>query len=90
MIEKLEKKAALQTLLLLYNCEKASRTDLRNNIKANIQTIYSALEILKKLELIEEKTMESFPFTVYIYLTERGRRVAELLSEIEAVLKDKT
>jgi len=88
MIEQLEKKAALQILILLQKSEKASRTDLRNNINANIRTVYSALEILKKLGLIEEEAMDSFPFTIYIKLTEKGHRVALHLSEIEKILRE--
>lgn len=85
-INKLEKRAALQILLYLLKGE-ASRTDLRKNLDASVDAIYSALPILLKLGLIEEETLKEFPFSVVIRLTEKGRRVAEHLVEIEKILR---
>jgi len=86
IIRKLEKRAALQILLYLLN-GGASRTDLRKNIDASVDAIYSALSILLKLGLIKEETLEKFPFSVVVKLTEKGRRIAALLAEIEKILE---
>jgi len=84
----LEKAAALQILAYLSKKGEASRTDLRHNIDAAIKTIYSTLRVLMRLNLIEEISSTKFPFTVKIRLSDKGRRVAEHLVEIERVLKE--
>ena len=83
----LEKAAALQILAYLNKKGEASRTDLRQNIDAAIKTIYSTLRVLMKLSLIEEISLERFPFTVKIRLTEKGQSIAEHLVEIEKILE---
>lgn len=82
----LEKRAALQILVYLHKHGEATRSDLRNNIDAALKSIYSALPVLKSLSLIEEETLSHFPFSVLIRLTEKGRRVARHLAEIEEIL----
>jgi DNA-binding MarR family transcriptional regulator len=84
----LEKVAALQSLVYLYEQKEATRTDLRNNIDAALKTIYSALPVLVQSQLIEEKISNKFPFTVTIHLTEKGRKVAWHLAEIVKILKE--
>lgn len=87
-LHELEKTAALQILAYLFKKDKATRTDLRENIKAAMETIYSALKILDRLDLIEERSETRFPFKVTIHLTDKGRRVAEYLSQIEKILEE--
>ena len=48
-----------------------------------METIYSSLEILFKLGLVQERKRSSFPFTIEVLLTDKGRRVAECFDEIE-------
>ena len=60
--------------------------DLRQNIDAAIKTIYSTLRVLMKLNLIEEISSDKFPFTVKIRLSDKGRKIAEHLVEIEKIL----
>jgi len=43
---------------------------------------------MKKLGLIKTKKETAFPPTHVICLTDKGRRVADLLSEIERVLEE--
>jgi len=83
----LEKRAALQILSHLYKRRSATRTDLRKNIKAAMETVYSALDILKDLGLVEESVNDSFAGTKEAYLSERGVIVAKRLVEIEEILK---
>jgi len=61
---------------------------LRKNIEASVSAIYNALPKLKRLRLIDEESMETFPFTVEVSLTQKGRRVAEHLAKIEAILAE--
>jgi len=82
-LAQLEQTAALRILALLHKREKASRTDLRQQIQASIDAIYNALPKLKDLGLINEESKERFPFTVEISLTQKGRMVGELVVEIE-------
>ena len=87
MLAKLEKKAALQILVYLYRKrEPSKRKDLRSNINGVMETIYSALEVLKSLDLIEEEEVRVFPFERRVWLREKGMLVAKRLVEIEDIL----
>jgi len=83
----LEKRAALQILHYLCKRESATRTDLRKNIKAAMETVYSALVVLKELRLVEESVNNTFAGTKVVYLSEKGVIVAKRLVEIEEILK---
>ncbi len=83
----LEKIGVLQILSYLSKMKSAKRKDLKENVKAVSETIYSALEILRRLGLVEEFVSHSFPKTTEVYLTEKGAIVARRLVEIEDVLK---
>ncbi len=88
ILAKLEKKTALQILVYLYKKQElANREDLKSNIKGVMETIYSAIEILKSLDLIEEDEGGVFPFVRRAGLKEKGILVAKRLVEIEDVLK---
>jgi DNA-binding HxlR family transcriptional regulator len=87
-IAELEQTTALRILTHLLKAEKASRTELRKNIEASVSAIYNALPKLKRLKLIDEESKETFPFTVEVSLTHKGRRVAEHLAKIEAILAE--
>ena len=75
-LSKLEQTAALRILVLLNKKEKASRTELRQQVDASIDAIYNAIAKLKDLGLIHESGKEKFPFTVEISLTENGKKAA--------------
>lgn len=85
----LEKTAALQTIAYLYRKGLATRRDLRDNIKAAMETVYSALKTLKRLELIEEEETRRFPFTRNAWLNEKGMLIGKRLIEIEEILGTK-
>lgn len=87
-VAELEQTTALRILIHLLKAEKASRTELRKNIEASVSAIYNALPKLKRLRLIDEESKETFPFTVEVSLTQKGRRVAEHLAKIEAILAE--
>ncbi|MEM3642136.1 MAG: hypothetical protein QXH37_09470 [Candidatus Bathyarchaeia archaeon] len=87
-IAKLEKKTALQILVYLFKKnEPVKREELRANIKGVMETIYSALENLKSMDLIEEEENGVFPFERRVWLREKGMLVAKRLVEIEDLLK---
>lgn len=85
-IAELEQTTALRILLHLHKHGKASRTELRNAINASTAAIYNALPKLKKLQLITEKTQAKFPFTVEVTLTEKGKKIAAYIDQIEKTL----
>lgn len=84
----MEQTAALRILLYLLEKGKASRTDLRRSIDASISAIYNALPKLKKLGLIKEEGRKTFPFTVHVLLTPKGRKVAEQLTLVNNILTE--
>jgi DNA-binding MarR family transcriptional regulator len=88
-ISDLEQTTALRILVYLLKRGAASRTDLRRDIDASVAAIYNALPKLRKLGLIKEEGKESFPFTIHVSLTEKGKKVAEHLEEIERILTER-
>ncbi len=62
-------------------------TDIVTNGKMNRQTVYNNLKILLELELITEKKEEGFPPRRLISLTEKGKKVAALLHQIDEELQ---
>ena len=90
-IADLEKRAALQILVYLgkkseHEEPRATVTELRKNIKAALDSIYTALEVLQKLGLVERETEQSFPFATYYKLTTFGYMAAGLLVDLEKLL----
>jgi len=85
-IAELEKRAALQILVYLQKKEKATITELRRNVKASLDAIYSGLEVLMNLTLVKRVEEKEFPFSTFYELTPLGREVAELLARIEELL----
>lgn len=87
-VTKLQKKGVLEILLYLHEHKKASRTKLRDNIGAVLETIYkTSLPTLKELGLIKETRSDKFPFTVEVFLTEKGENIAQKLLEIKELLE---
>ncbi len=84
-IRKLENRAAMEILLFLFECGKSKLTDI--DIEASNTSLYRALVILAKLELIAEERKP--PYTRYILLTKDGTEVAKRLQEIETILQAK-
>jgi DNA-binding MarR family transcriptional regulator len=82
----LEQTALPRMLVFLKNHKKGSRTELKTNIHASQQAIYTALHILEREELIEEATPEGSPRRKDVSLTPKGQRIAEALEKLEALL----
>lgn len=83
LIRHLENRATLQILLFLSENGKTKLTDI--DIEASKSSLYRALTILMKWELIREERVR--PYTRYIVLTDNGKMVAKKLEEMESILK---
>jgi len=83
----LEQIAAPRLLVLLAKRGKMSITELRSSLDASGMAIYNAIKKLSQAGLVNDEYEEHFPRRRLISLTEKGRRVAELLAQIEAVLE---
>ncbi|MDI6889021.1 MAG: hypothetical protein QMC78_04965 [Methanocellales archaeon] len=79
-------KGALRVLLTLLREGPLSRTKLFEKAPIGMQATYTALEALEKLGLVKEDRSDGFPGTITNSLTEKGRRVAERVKEIENIL----
>ena len=87
-ITSLQKTGVLEILFYLHTHKKASRTDLRDNIHAVLETLYkTSLPTLKQLGLIRETKNSKFPFTVEIVLTRKGEEIAKKVVEINEMLE---
>jgi predicted transcriptional regulator len=84
-IRHFENRATLQILLFLNENGKTKLTDI--DIEASKSSLYRALTILIKWELIKEERAP--PYMRYINLTDDGKAVAKRLEEIESILKAK-
>lgn len=84
-IIKLESKGTLQILLSLLEKGKTKVTEIE--FHGSKTTLYRALSILARLELIDEERRP--PYTRYIQLTGDGKAIAEKLKEINAILEAK-
>jgi len=83
LIRHFENRATVQILLFLNENGKTKLTDI--DIEASKTSLYRALAILMKWELIKEERVR--PYTRYILLTDDGKKVAKKLGEIESILK---
>ncbi len=77
----------LRVLLMLHKEGSISRTELIGNAAMGKQAVYTALRVLQQLGLVEEERRKGFPNTVLTSLTERGRKVAKRVGEIERLLR---
>ncbi|MBA7658522.1 hypothetical protein ES703_66478 [subsurface metagenome] len=80
-----ETKGALRVLLILHE-GPLPRTKLIGNAAVGKQAVYTALRVLQQLGLVEEERTKGFPNTVFTGLTERGRKVAKMVGEIEKLV----
>jgi len=83
----LAQRGCTHILLYLLDEETAMVSQLVRRLPITQDPIYKALPILVSLGLIKEKLEAKFPRRRMFSLTEKGRRVAEKLNEIEAILK---
>ncbi len=84
-IKELENTGTLQLLLFLLKSGKTKITDIP--LEGSKTTLYRALNILARLELIDEERQK--PYTRYIQLTRDGETIAKKIEEIESILEAK-
>jgi DNA-binding MarR family transcriptional regulator len=82
-----EQAAAMELLILLLNNDKLKLSEIVRKLGRSQATIYRAIENLKELELVSDETT-GYPVKRFMSLTEKGRRVAEKLVEVEGVLQE--
>jgi DNA-binding HxlR family transcriptional regulator len=82
----LEKAGTIRILLSLLEGE-STMSELREKAKCPLTTLYTSLVLLRDLGLLKVELTERFPRTKTVKLTERGRRVAELLKKIDDIIK---
>lgn len=84
----LEQTCAPRVLVLLLEEKKPlTISNLRRKITSSQDALYNALKLLHEYGLIKEEREENFPRRRLISLTDQGRKIAELLVEIEKVLE---
>lgn len=84
-METLEQTSACRILVLLTK-EAYPVSEIIRQVGSSQQAIYNALRKLKDAGLIQEELETDFPRRRLISLTEKGRKVAEKLEEIEKML----
>jgi len=85
-IRDLEHTAALRILIyLLKNPEGAPMRRLVLDIDASQTAIYRTVRILTQAGLLEEHRERKFPRRRLIRLTSKGCKVAEILTQIQAI-----
>jgi len=83
IIEKLEQKGALETLIVLYKKGEASINEIDRNTEVNLTTLREkTLVILRESKLVKYYKSKKFPFSHVYSLTEKGLKLAKCLYEI--------
>ncbi|MEM3390548.1 MAG: winged helix-turn-helix domain-containing protein [Nitrososphaerota archaeon] len=85
MLEAIEQTSACRILILLLK-EAYPVSEIIYKVGASQQAVYNALRKLKDAGLIQEELEKEFPRRRLISLTDKGRKVAEKLEEIERLL----
>ncbi|MBC7113208.1 MAG: winged helix-turn-helix transcriptional regulator [Candidatus Methanomethyliales bacterium] len=82
----LEQKSACRVLVYLLENDSSTISDILNKGDFSQTSLYNALRKLKDADLIQEELEKEFPRRRLISLTEKGKKVAEKLEEIEKLL----
>ena len=85
-----EQATAMELLMLLADSgDKLKLSEIVRKLGRPQATIYRGITKLKELMLIDHETT-GFPVKRFFSLTEKGRRVAEKLAEVESVLQEES
>lgn len=95
-IEWLSTKKVSSILIFLYDRNKATFGEIHSFTKGNYSTLNKALNLLKELSLISEKREPNVDAsgrivvreTRWIWLTPKGKKVAEKLFEIKKIMEE--
>jgi predicted transcriptional regulator len=83
LLREFERAGTLQLLHFLYNAKDytANRTEIKQHVNTAYETIYIAIETLKKYGLINEVSVGNVPKEIRTTLTEKGIIVAKKINE---------
>ncbi|MCX6665614.1 MAG: helix-turn-helix domain-containing protein [Euryarchaeota archaeon] len=80
----LEKSQSMEILVALINKDKLFLSELLEELKTkDTNTVSRRIDMLRDAGLIKEEGEEKFGGRRYIWLTNKGKKVAILISEIE-------
>ena len=80
----LEKSQSMEILVALYNKNKLFLSELLEQLGTkDTNTVSRRLDMLRDAGLIKEEGEEKFGGRRYIWLTDKGKKVAKLLANIE-------
>jgi len=82
----LEQTATMQILFFLEQHKEVITKELTEGVPVDYRTINRAMDVLVKLGLADNEYRRGQPTKRYIWITEKGRKVVELLKEVENVL----
>jgi|GEM_PF-7019754 len=85
-VNQLVQRGCTHIILHLFEHNTAMISELVKNLDITQDPIYKALPILKSLGLIEETHEKKFPRRRTSTLTEKGKKIAGKLTDIEAIL----
>ena len=80
----LEKSQSIEILVVLYNKDKLFLSELLEHLGTkDTNTVSRRLDMLREAGLVKEEGEEKFGGRRYIWLTDKGKKVAKLLANIE-------
>ncbi len=82
----LEKANTVSIIRVLYEKGEVMRSDLYEEVGKGVPTVYQRVNELIDLGLIEEEVLRVGVKKKMVKLTEKGRRIADLLERVEKVL----
>ena len=80
----LEKSQSIEILVALYDKDKLFLSELLETLGTkDTNTVSRRIDMLRDVGLIKEEGEEKFGGRRYIWLTDKGKKVAKLLTDIE-------
>jgi DNA-binding HxlR family transcriptional regulator len=89
-LDYLEERHALKLLACLYRNGKSQRSSLYSAISRTTTAPMKRVNELIALGLVKESILAGAPFTKNVELTEKGKKIAKHVVEIERILTDST
>jgi DNA-binding MarR family transcriptional regulator len=77
----------LQLLQVLLQKDGQSIREVMERVTSSPSTLLKGVDHLIGMKLVAENRMQKFPFRRELYLTEKGRKIAEKVEEMSEILK---
>jgi len=84
----LEQEGAITFMIYLFKRNKVNISTALKDLEIGQSALYTTLRKLLQANLIAEVKEDRFPFSRFFVLTDKGRKVAEHLVEVEKILKE--